>query len=114
MRSAHWLEATRCGWPIPFARASLFGQRHPLMKVLIVGLGSIGQRHVRNLRALLGRKVEISAYRVRMLTNVLTEDFEIESGSNVEEKYGIQVYGNLDQALSQKPQVVFVCNPTSF
>jgi predicted dehydrogenase len=84
------------------------------MKVLVVGLGSIGQRHVRNLRALLGRKVEISAYRVRMLTDVLTEDFEIECGSNVEEKYGIQVYGNLDRALSQKPQVVFVCNPTSF
>jgi len=32
-----------------------------LMKILIIGLGSIGQRHLRNLRALLGDDVEILA-----------------------------------------------------
>ena len=39
------------------------------MKILIVGLGSIGQRHVRNLRALLGEQAEVLAWRVRRLSH---------------------------------------------
>ncbi len=35
------------------------------MKILIAGLGGIGQRHVRNLRAILGDQVELIAWRVR-------------------------------------------------
>src|SRR5216117_1828798 len=83
------------------------------MKIMVAGLGSIGQRHVRNVRALLGRDVEIIAYRVRKLSRVLTERFEIESGRTVEEKYDIRTYEALDQALAQRPDVVFVCNPSS-
>jgi hypothetical protein len=41
------------------------------VKALFCGLGSIGQRHVRNLRALLGDRVEILAYRQRGLARVL-------------------------------------------
>jgi predicted dehydrogenase len=84
------------------------------MKVLVAGLGGIGQRHVRNLRLLLGSEVQIIAYRVRKLSHVLTEGFEIEAGTTVEEKYKIQTYEALDQAMAQKPTVVFVCNPSSF
>ena len=32
-------------------------------RILMVGLGSIGQRHLRNVRAILGPEVEIIAYR---------------------------------------------------
>jgi predicted dehydrogenase len=83
------------------------------MKVLIAGLGSIGQRHLRNLRTLLGPDVEILAYRVRELPHVLTEEREIEFGSNVETKYDIKAYGDLEQALAQQPTAAFICNPTS-
>ena len=83
------------------------------MKVLIAGLGSIGQRHLRNLRTLLGRDVEILAYRVRELSHVLTEEREIEFGSNVETKYDIKAYGDLEEALAQQPTAAFICNPTS-
>jgi predicted dehydrogenase len=83
------------------------------MKVLMVGLGGIGQRHVRNLRALLGSEVEILAYRSRKLPQVVTERLEIEAGATVEEKYNIQAYTDLDSALGRKPDVVFVCNPSS-
>ena len=84
------------------------------MKVLIAGLGSIGQRHVRNLRALLGPNVEIIAYRVQMLPHVLTEQRAIEPGSGVEAKYDIKAYGELEEALAQQPTAAFICNPTSF
>jgi predicted dehydrogenase len=83
------------------------------MKVLIIGLGGIGQRHVRNLRTLMGSKVEIIAYRVRKLPDVVTEQLEIEPESNVEEKYNVQVYRDIDQAIAQKPDAVLICNPSS-
>jgi len=83
------------------------------MKVLMVGLGGVGQRHVRNLRAVLGSEVEILAYRSRKLPQVITERLEIESDASVEEKYNIQSYTDLDSALSREPDAVFVCNPSS-
>lgn len=83
------------------------------MKVLIAGLGGIGQRHVRNLRTLLGGEVEILAYRVRNFDRVLTEKFEIEEGMPVEGKYNIKVFADLHRALEQEPDAVLVCNPTS-
>jgi predicted dehydrogenase len=84
------------------------------MKVLMVGLGGIGQRHVRNMRALLGSGVEISAYRTRGQAHVLTDQLTIEPGSDLEEKYNIKkTYGDIDEAIAQKPEAVFICNPTS-
>lgn len=83
------------------------------MKILMVGLGGIGQRHVRNLRLLMGSDVDIIAYRYRNNLEVLTNQLSVEQGSNLVEKYAIKVYNSLDQALSEKPSVVFVCNPSS-
>lgn len=82
------------------------------MKVLVAGLGSMGQRHVRNLRALLGRDVEIVAYRVRKRTQVLTGTLEVEAGSSVEDAYCLHTCDQLDQALALQPRAVFVCNPS--
>ncbi|MDP3184375.1 MAG: Gfo/Idh/MocA family oxidoreductase, partial [Anaerolineales bacterium] len=84
-----------------------------LMKILMVGLGGIGQRHVRNLRTLMGSEIEILAFRFRNNSQVLTDQLRIEEGSSLEEKYAIRVYADLDQALAQKPEAVFVCNPSS-
>ena len=83
------------------------------MKVLIAGLGGIGQRHVRNLRTLFGDELDILAYRVRNLGQVLTEKLEIEEEMDVEEKYNIKVFADLNRALEQQPDAVLVCNPTS-
>jgi predicted dehydrogenase len=83
------------------------------MKVLMVGLGGIGQRHVRNLRNLLGESVEIAAYRVRGQSAVLTDQLTIGTEGALEEQYQIRVHRDLDRALLEKPDVVFVCNPTS-
>jgi predicted dehydrogenase len=83
------------------------------MKVLMVGLGGIGQRHVRNLRAILGDQVEILAYRTRKLPTVLTDQLQVEAGSDLASKYAIQSYDNLSEALNQRPLAVFICNPSS-
>jgi predicted dehydrogenase len=83
------------------------------MKVLVVGLGGIGQRHVRNLRALLGADVEIFGCDPRRDIPVLTDRLEVESGSTLERTYDLHVFRDLEHALALKPRVVFVCNPTS-
>ncbi len=83
------------------------------MKILMVGLGGIGQRHVRNLRLLKGSDVEIIAYRYRNSSPVLTDQLSVEQGSNLEEKYAIKAYDSIDRALDEKPDIVFVCNPSS-
>jgi predicted dehydrogenase len=83
------------------------------MKILMVGLGGIGQRHTRNLRALLGDSAEFIAYRVRRQTHVVTPTMGVDACRNVEDEYSIQVFSNLDDALEEKPDVAFICNPSS-
>lgn len=69
------------------------------MKFLIAGLGSIGRRHFRNLRAL--GEHDIILYRTRQST--LPDD----------ELAGFETFTDLSTALAQKPDAVFVANPTS-
>lgn len=83
------------------------------MKILIVGMGGIGQRHVRNLRTLLGKDTEIYAYRIRRLLTSVTERLEVETDVDVEKKYSIRVFNDLNEALSQNPDIGFICNPSS-
>lgn len=81
------------------------------MRILMAGLGSAGQRHVRNLRALFGDSVELHAYRVRGLRHVIGADGVIAPGT-VEETYGVRAWTSLDDALALRPDAVFVTNPT--
>lgn len=70
------------------------------MKFLIVGLGSIGQRHARNIHNL--KLGEIIAYRT---TNNPLKFFD--------EEVIKKVYTNYDDALLEKPDVTIISNPTS-
>jgi predicted dehydrogenase len=83
------------------------------MKILMVGLGGIGQRHVRNLRALMGQPAEILAWRVRRLSRVVTPTLQSDESRDVEQEYGIRVFDTLESALAEQPQIAFICNPTS-
>ncbi len=83
------------------------------MRFLVVGLGGIGQRHVRNLRSLVGRDADIAAFRVRRESPALDDRLQVEAETDVEKKYGVRVVADLDAGLRDKPQAVLVCNPTS-
>jgi predicted dehydrogenase len=83
------------------------------LKVLVVGLGGIGQRHVRNLRSLAGDGLALTAYRVRRTTPLLTDTLGVESSDGVESRYGVRSLDSLDDALAERPDAVLVCNPTS-
>ena len=83
------------------------------MKVLFIGLGSIGQRHLRNLQSIAGDDLEVIAYRERNSTQVITDQLVVEDGTDVQSRYGLTVFNTLAEALAQKPSVAFICNPTS-
>jgi predicted dehydrogenase len=75
-------------------------------------LGGIGQRHLRNLRTLIGEDLEVHAHRVRGHDVVLTDGLEV-GGHDLDAAYGIIRHTSLEQALAQRPDAAFVCNPTS-
>jgi predicted dehydrogenase len=83
------------------------------MRVLVIGLGGVGQRHVRNLRTVLGDSVELLAWRVRRLAHVVTANLQSDSTRNVEQEYGLRVFDTLEGALAEGPAAAFICNPTS-
>ena len=83
------------------------------LRILIAGLGGIGQRHARNLRALLGDEVELLAYRARRSAPALTEKMQVETGLDLEVKFQLRVFTDLAEALAVKPDAVVIANPTS-
>ena len=90
------------------------GAKTRVRRCLFVGLGGIGQRHLRNLRALRGESVAVDAFRVRRESTVVDDTLQVVPGEDVESKYGVTVYDDLDAALAQRPDVVLVTNPSSF
>ncbi len=83
------------------------------MKIVFVGLGGIGQRHLRNLCQLLGSQLDVHAFRSRRLTQVVSDKLDIVPDENIETKYGITVHDTWQQALEVVPDVVMICNPSS-
>ena len=69
------------------------------MKILLIGLGSIGRRHLQNLAA-----------------KGVTQLAVLRSGKSTIAMDGLpshQTFTQLDEALAWKPTAVFICNPTS-
>jgi predicted dehydrogenase len=68
------------------------------MKFLIVGLGSMGKRRIRNLRAINAGEII---------------GFEIQDKrrAEVEKEYGIKAYASFDEGLAQKPDAVIISTP---
>ena len=83
------------------------------MKILFCGLGGIGQRHLRNLRQLLGDELQVHAYRVRGQRIKLRDNLTVDEGADLERDYAIVVHHDLSEALVEKPAAAFICNPNS-
>ncbi len=84
-----------------------------IRKVLFVGLGSAGQRHLRNLRRLYNTDVEVLAYRVRKRQTVFNDRMQIQEGKILDTEYQIRVVDRYEDALLEKPDIVFITNQNS-
>jgi predicted dehydrogenase len=83
------------------------------VRILIAGLGAIGQRHARNLRALGGDSLALSAFRRRRRSFVVTETLTRDDSVDVERALALETFGDLDEALAVHPDAVFVCTPSA-
>lgn len=83
------------------------------IKILFIGLGGIGQRHLRNVYAKFGSEASIIAYRVRNLKRTISPNLTIDENVDFVKKYSVKVFKDVNQALAKSPDVAFICNPTS-
>jgi predicted dehydrogenase len=67
------------------------------MKILVIGCGSIGQRHARNLKA---------------MADVIVCERDVTKGQDFAQELGCAYFSDLDQALSEKPDGVIIALPT--
>jgi len=71
------------------------------MKILVIGCGSIGERHIKNLKSL-------------SAGTIIAYDINQDQLQGIKEKYSLDVFNDLDAALDQNPDVVIVCTPPVF
>lgn len=83
------------------------------MKILMIGLGSAGQRHMRNLKKIFGDQVSFVAYRVRKYSRTFDDNLNVLDGQDVNTVYHVTEYDSLEAALQEKPDVAFIANPNS-
>lgn len=82
-------------------------------RVLFVGLGGAGQRHLRIFKKLLPHQTAFSAFRSLKKTPPLNEDFSIDGESSLEARYGLKLFGALEESFEDQPDLVVIANPTS-
>jgi predicted dehydrogenase len=82
-------------------------------KVLFVGLGGAGQRHLRIFRQLLPESTVFTAYRRTGATPLLRPNFTVDEQSTVEAAYRLQTFASLEAAFADGPDLTVVSTPTS-
>ncbi len=83
------------------------------MRILFVGLGGAGQRHLRNVRLLLGQEARIGAWRQRRRPFVITETLTLDASRRVEDTYDVKLYDDLEAALADRPEAAVIATPSS-
>ena len=82
-------------------------------RILFIGLGGAGQRHLRLFKENSSDETELIAYRSRNQTPTLNPDFTVNSGNTLEELYGVKIYNSLDDAIDSSPDLAVIATPSS-
>lgn len=88
------------------------------MKILFVGLGSIGQRHLQNIKKLqkqgkIDKNIQIFALIKDIDVHRVIKEGKRFKVNNIAEYYNIKTIKSLEGAKKIKPDVVFVTNPSA-
>ncbi len=84
-----------------------------ILKVLFVGLGGAGQRHLRILKQLLPADTSFTAFRRTAKTPFLLADFTVDEKKSVNETYRLTIFDNIEAAFADKPDITVISTPTS-
>lgn len=82
------------------------------MKILVIGLGSIGQRHLQNLKKIYS-KANFFALRFSN-KNLIIKNAQVVKKYNIAKYYNIKILRSYKDAKKIKPNLVFICNPSCF
>jgi predicted dehydrogenase len=82
-------------------------------RILFIGLGGAGQRHLRLFKQHTPKETELIAYRSTSKTPVLNSDFTVNRGNSLEELYGVEIFSNLDDAINTYPDLAVISTPSS-
>lgn len=80
-------------------------------KILFIGLGGAGQRHLRILRRLLP-DTPFVAYRRTKATPLLAADFSVATG-DLAAAHNVRMADSLEQAFAEKPDLTVISTPTA-
>ena len=83
------------------------------MKILFIGLGAIGQRHLRNIINLNIKNLEIYAYRNKKLKGEISNSLSYSKNIDIEKKYNIKIIKTLKELQRFKPTAAYICTPSS-
>ncbi|MDA1060838.1 MAG: Gfo/Idh/MocA family oxidoreductase [bacterium] len=84
-----------------------------IKKVLFVGLGGAGQRHLRIFSQLLPPSTKFLAFRSTSHTPLLNPDFTVVKNFTIEDKFGLTLFDSLEEAFQDPPDLIVISNPTS-
>ena len=82
------------------------------MNFLIVGLGSIGQRHLRNLKKI-DPNCNVYVYR-RLKRKINLNNFNRLLKTDINKKYNLKPINNLNNLKRYNLKAAFICSPSSF
>ena len=82
-------------------------------KVLFIGLGGAGQRHLRIFKDLLPRNTEFFCYRHTEKTPLLNQNFTVKSSRAINVEYGLRQFKSLEEAFSSKPDLAIISTPSA-
>lgn len=82
------------------------------MRVLFLGLGGVGQRHLRNLKSLVPR-AQIAAVRHAGRSFEIGPDLQADHSVDIVQKYAIACYPDIAAAMDFRPDFAVVSTPTS-
>jgi predicted dehydrogenase len=89
-------------------------QKQPFKRILFIGLGGAGQRHLRLFKENLSdNKTEFIAYRKQKKTPPLNPDFSVNQEQSLEDMYGVIVFNSIKEALDTNPDLAVISTPSS-
>jgi len=82
------------------------------MNILFIGLGGVGQRHLRVLKKLFPL-AKVYAVRKKNISHEINDQLQLDTNVNIEEKYNITICKTIADAICFNLDFAIVCNPTS-
>ncbi|HEC14129.1 MAG TPA: Gfo/Idh/MocA family oxidoreductase [Rhodospirillales bacterium] len=82
-------------------------------KILFIGLGGAGQRHLRIFKEKLGADCRYTCYRATGATPLLNADFSVNETETLEKHYGLHCFAGLEEAFDDGPDLAVVSTPSA-